>query len=378
MRPRVFVSSVMEGYSDYREAARNGIIAADGEPVLVEDFPGLPISSRNLCLDGVASCDILIIIVGDRGGWSAPSGKLVIEEEYDEASHLKKPIIVFIQDIKHDEKAQEFIQKLSDYVDGNFRKIFATTTDLTEEVKKALSLIVDQYRNPEVDITVIEEMLKKPYRFQDETGLRFILSPEREEEVIDSVYLDSPELKQQVYDIGHSSEVGLFSYKQSKKEEIGIKELIILQSNTSGRWGGCEDIRLELKINGILILDINITEKKDEKPFDEWLNCFILIEGDIIAGLSRCFAFASAFWESRDPYKRYNRFFYNSALSNIGNRTLMSEVPKNSGGSVPFGQYGDKVVVAFESPRLINRTELSNFAAMIQDTLTMFRRRLKT
>lgn len=35
--PRVFVSSVVEGFEDYREAAREGIEAAGGEPVLVNE-----------------------------------------------------------------------------------------------------------------------------------------------------------------------------------------------------------------------------------------------------------------------------------------------------------------------------------------------------
>jgi Domain of unknown function (DUF4062) len=67
MRSRVFLSSVMDGFEEYRQAAREGIVAAGGEPVLAEDFPSLPISSRTACLDGVASSDIYIAIIGGRG-----------------------------------------------------------------------------------------------------------------------------------------------------------------------------------------------------------------------------------------------------------------------------------------------------------------------
>lgn len=65
--PRVFVSSVAEGFEDYREAAREGIEAAGGEPVLVnEDFPSVPASPRNACLDAVTSSDIYLAIIGER------------------------------------------------------------------------------------------------------------------------------------------------------------------------------------------------------------------------------------------------------------------------------------------------------------------------
>lgn len=54
-RRRVFVSSVIEGFAEYRLAARNSIAYAGGEPVLVnEDFPSQADSSRNTCLDAPA------------------------------------------------------------------------------------------------------------------------------------------------------------------------------------------------------------------------------------------------------------------------------------------------------------------------------------
>jgi hypothetical protein len=68
-RPRVFVSSVIEGFQAYRQAAARAVEAAGGEPVLVnEQFPSLAASSRNACLDAVESCDSFVLILGARGG----------------------------------------------------------------------------------------------------------------------------------------------------------------------------------------------------------------------------------------------------------------------------------------------------------------------
>ncbi|MDD5681315.1 MAG: DUF4062 domain-containing protein, partial [Candidatus Omnitrophica bacterium] len=126
MQPRVFVSSVIDGFTEYREAARRGIINAGGEPVLVEDFPSLALSPRNVCLDGVVSCDVFVVIVGPRGGSVSPSGRLVVEEEYEEARRRKIHILAFIQNTKQDERAESLAGKLSDYVDGGFRQTFVT------------------------------------------------------------------------------------------------------------------------------------------------------------------------------------------------------------------------------------------------------------
>src|SRR5687768_1240105 len=102
MAPRAFVSSVMDGFEDYREAARRGVLAAGCEPVLIEDYPALTISPRTACLDAVESCDVLLTIIGSRGGWTAPSGKLVVEEEFDEAKRHRVRTLVFVQATERD------------------------------------------------------------------------------------------------------------------------------------------------------------------------------------------------------------------------------------------------------------------------------------
>ena len=65
----------MKGYEEYREAARAGIHQADCEAVLAEDFAAQDTSSRNACLDGVQSADAMVLLLGPRYGWVAPSGR---------------------------------------------------------------------------------------------------------------------------------------------------------------------------------------------------------------------------------------------------------------------------------------------------------------
>ena len=103
MKPRVFVSSVVDGFNEFRQAAREGIIEVGGEPLLVnEDFPSMITSSRNACLDAVDSSDYLVTVIGARGGWTTPSGRLVVEEEYDRARSKKIPVLVFLQNVERD------------------------------------------------------------------------------------------------------------------------------------------------------------------------------------------------------------------------------------------------------------------------------------
>lgn len=376
MRPRVFVSSVIEKFQEYREAARDGIVAGGGDPILVEDYPGLSVSPRTACLDGVASCDIFVVVIGDRAGWTTPSGKLVVEEEYEEARKRKIPTLAFIQNVEREEEAEKLAGRLSDYVNGMFRPTFSTPAELQSAVEKALVPIINHHSNPEVDLTIIEDKLREPYEIYNEASLRFALVPERVEELIDSVYLESPELKHQLFEIGHSPHVELFSYERPKKAEVGINEIVILQSEEGSHRGGVDEARLELTTVGLIVIDVNVTGRATRGQWDESVSYFAITEDDISYGLKKSFAFVRAFLEAKDRFKRYNRLLYNSALSGLGYRTLIKEPPP--GGSYPMGQHGDEVIIAYEDPRLITREDLLNSEKEIEATLTLFRRRLRS
>ncbi len=108
---RVFVSSVIEGFAGLSAAAaRNGIKAAGAEPVMVnEDLPSKGTSSRNACLDAIDSSDYVLSIVGKRGGWTTPSGRLVVEEEFEHALVRSLPVLAFVQETTRDADAESLL-----------------------------------------------------------------------------------------------------------------------------------------------------------------------------------------------------------------------------------------------------------------------------
>jgi hypothetical protein len=49
MKPVIFASSIVDGFRDYRQAAREGIEAGGGRPLLInEDFPSLATSPKEI------------------------------------------------------------------------------------------------------------------------------------------------------------------------------------------------------------------------------------------------------------------------------------------------------------------------------------------
>ena len=266
MKPRVFVSSVVDGFTEFRQAGREAVIAAGGEPVLVnEDFPSMIMSSRNACLDAVDSCDYVVTIVGGRGGWTTPLGRLVVEEEYDRARSNKIPVLVFLQNVERDADASRFAQELSDYVTGALRRTFTTPTDLRAQIELALRpLIADAgHRQGAMMSRQSRDYFDDSYTMANTTMLRFALAPERAEEMFDPVLLESDKFRSTVYRIAHSDDVGLLSYENPKTAAIEGNALVIEQTSKAGRRGEGQLVRLEITEAGELIIDANVTSRAE-------------------------------------------------------------------------------------------------------------------
>lgn len=380
IRPRVFVSSVIEGFQAYREVARQAIKNSGGEPILVnEDFPSLMDSPRNVCLDAVDSADFFISIVGERGGWKTPSGKLVMEEEYERACLKKLPILVFLQDIERDSDAQIFAKRLSDYIDGSFRVAFKSPAELKAKLEKSLTPLLSRSVEKHMKKDELIKFLEEPYLIADETSLRFILAPEREEEVIDPIIFDHEDFIRNVYAIGHSKEVNLFDYLRQKEQGIEEESLVIHQFDPRGsRKDTIEEVRLELNESGQIVIDSNVTHRVIRGQHNSgFLDMMVVACEDIETVLNASFRFVAALFDSIDRFKRYQRFFYNVVLSNIGYRELVKEPKEQSSYSSNVFR-DNKPIIVFNEPRIINRIDLHSPKDEISRVLVLLARKLKS
>src|SRR5687767_9613806 len=111
MSPKIFISSVMEGFRDFRDGAAQGIEAAGCTALRAEDHASVDRSSRNACLDMVEAADAMVLLIGERGGWVTPSGRTVTEDEYDHAVAAGKTVLVFLQEgVSRDNDSERLAQ----------------------------------------------------------------------------------------------------------------------------------------------------------------------------------------------------------------------------------------------------------------------------
>lgn len=139
---KVFISSVMQGFEEFRDAARDAIKECGHDVVMAEDFPSSPEDSRTACLAGVRNSDLLMLLAGTRYGSETQAGIAPTVEEYWEARLSAKPVLVFVQDIEgcNREKAlTEFLSRIGRWESGHHRSSFSSTDGLKSAVKHALS-----------------------------------------------------------------------------------------------------------------------------------------------------------------------------------------------------------------------------------------------
>jgi hypothetical protein len=357
----VFVSSVVEEFAEYRAAARKGIEAAGAKPVMVnEDSPSQGTSSRNACLDAIDSSDLLVSIVGKRGGWTTPSGRLVVEEEFEHARVRNLPVLAFIQEAERDTEADRFVRRLSDYVDGMFRTKFHAPADLQQAVERAV-----RERSETMSPRDIEGRDLSPYFLPQRrssgiaTTLRLVLEPERQEEVIDPVRIASGEFRERLLELGHTKDVRLFSYLRAKSAEVQGSALVIEQDESTGRHGGGAYVRLELAESGRVILDGSVAGRSGrggvlDTPWD----AFVVDVKNVEDVLSSFLRFSAVLYAEIDRYHRHERFFYNVGLLGLGHRILeRNPRPRHSYG---ISMRNSDAAPAFPTSRALSRAALAN------------------
>ena len=143
------MSSVSEGYEQFRATAHRLVEALGHEPVLVgETSPALPRPPQRACLSAVAACDAVVLMVGAKYGTVQQSGKSSTREEWERARDLGKDILVLKERVKPESKQQaDFIREVRDYEGGRSYKAFSTQAELQEELVRALRRVEEERRD---------------------------------------------------------------------------------------------------------------------------------------------------------------------------------------------------------------------------------------
>jgi hypothetical protein len=196
--PSVFMSSVITGFEDVRDAAAAGIRTVGMHALRSEELSADADSSRRALLDQVGRCDLYLLILGARYGDFGVNETSPTEDEYDEAVRLHKPILVVLQERELEPRQQQFLGRVrGTWGEGVFSGRFKDATDIGAAVAAALSrrqagVIED---GPDAHQRAVELASEEDrYSGGSGIGVRIALVPLRRGTILDAVALDAPDL----------------------------------------------------------------------------------------------------------------------------------------------------------------------------------------
>jgi hypothetical protein len=365
---RVFVSSVMSGFAEYRAAARAGVTDAGGAPVLIEDYPALDSSSRTACLDLVRSSDVYLLIVGDRAG-SAPLGKPVVEQEFEEARRRKLPRLLFMQDVARDATTTDLLKRLSDFVHGRFRTTFQTPDELRSAVADALRVIVGGIVNTERNTPDLLDNILPANERGVAPVLRLAVIPERKDEVFDVLQFDDQQFRRTLFEIGHRHDVQLFSYEQGPKTAtVKDNTLTVVQEASRGVYPAI-GVTVEIRENGAVMIEQTLTDRRASRY---GMGNLQIPEQDVASAIQSSLAFINALYDTVDPGQRFATFFYAAGLAGMSVHVVVTEIKERNSFSLPMN---DRGWLALDKPRKIDRTDLAKPDDIVDRLLTFVRKR---
>ena len=382
LRPRVFVSSVMENYAAFRDTATKSIRRAGCDPVRAEDFPGAHTSPRTACLDGVRSADALVLLLGERYGFVGPSGLSATEEEYEEARSAHKRVLVFLEDVDVRESRQEvFVSKVQDYVTGHWRKTFREADELASLVQEAVAAADLQSTSGHEARTrgrIEAALARRPAKSQGIVWLHTAWTTPRDEEVIDPLDLGDGSFQRQVQRLAHECEPPLFAYEEPK--QVGAAtSLLRIEQGDPDNWRDARSLAvLEMHADGTLSVVQNVTGTEARTGvMDGQFDVYFIDPSVVRTRLERAWSFAAAWWKNHDPYLRHDPLLYTVALHDVGARAF-APAPRETGGGMTIPpECPESPLVAFDSPRTVSRTECAGPNAEIDRAIKLLERRFQ-
>ncbi len=359
----VFISSVSEDYQHIRQAAREAVLKASALPIGFEDFPALNKSSRNVCLDGVRDCDVYVGIVGARYGWITPSGLSATEEEFNEAVHLGKRRLIFVEEIDHREEKQEaFVRRVGDYQSGRFWKKFKTLEDLKmileAGLKEVFITLTKGLSESQIEDRLKKEILAPPSYSHDQAWLITAAMPDSQASLTEDASFNDEKFAKQVFHVGQDGEPPVFEIELGKNKALK-EDHWLLEKKEKQHWH--ERLRLSivrLYLDACVVIGMNLTGRETEGSGDH-LSEILYIYPDMVQEIANAqLSFLGRLYDRFDPHLRWDRIALMSALHNIGHRNFAK--PKPGLTSHPMSMRSNTgPFLAFEAPKILERNQLN-------------------
>jgi hypothetical protein len=176
---RVFVSSVIDGYGEYRQAAVAGVEALGAEPVWFERFGGRDSDPNEAYLSEVRSSTVYVGLLGARYGRPLADRYSATHQEFLEAEHSGLRTSVWAQEeIEREGPQQSFVEEVRAFgVTGGYR----TPEELQRGVEQRLRALAAEDLSPWVKL---DGLVFRAREVQERSGTVVVGAIVRDQDVI--------------------------------------------------------------------------------------------------------------------------------------------------------------------------------------------------
>jgi hypothetical protein len=194
----VFISSVISGFEDVREAAARAISASGLYPIRSEELSADPASSRRALLDQVAAAEYYLLLLGAHYGGTGSGGPSPTEDEYAEAMRLGKPILVLVQETELEPRQRQFLEQVrGGWGDGVFHGTFTDASDIGAKIAGAFArqraaLAEDAPAASKRATTLAAEQSR--HGWNEPATVRAVFAPLRQTTLLDPIALEDRSL----------------------------------------------------------------------------------------------------------------------------------------------------------------------------------------
>lgn len=335
MRTKVFISSVINGYADYRDAAKRAVRDLHQEPVMAEDFPALSRSPRTACLDGVRTSDVYVGLFGARFSQATI-------DEYEEAKRSGKTFLIFVEQVQQEDAQAGFLRKVEDYVSGHFRDSFSCPRELYEKVVKALSgCLVSEKADFEATDRHVLDFGKSLRKEQFDSWLWIILAPVIKGHLLKASEFIEPTFADRVLELTLSNQIRLFDLRMASHTQVKGERLILGQEKKHRDT----DLRtVVLQRDGLLVHGSVVADHRESRNS---FSSFYIDPDTVKERVITFFAFADQLFQWLDPTDCINGFSMACYLSGTDKHFEKPAPTQQHGMTIPWvtGNFPDPLMI---------------------------------
>ncbi len=364
---KVFISSVLSGMEEFRDAAARAVRSLGHEVVRAEDFGARTDSPQVACLDAVRQAEAVILLMGAHYGAIQSSGLSATHEEYREARE-RCPVLVMVRDGVERESGQaEFLTEVRDWAQGHYTNAFTSADQLRDAVVRALHDLELAHATGPVDP---DEMLRRaiallPHGGHASSGrarLALALTGGPVQTVLRPAQLEAQDLRERIHQMALFGETAVLATQQGTDVGLDNDMLIFEQPERSIAIAETGSVRFLAAI----------------PPPDRGLP--VIIEEDVHDFIARFLRFANAVLADIDPLNRLSHVAIAATIFDAGYLTWRTRAEHaQSPNNVSMNMFGDgeQEEVHLSPPHRTRSALRLNAPELVDDLTVKLRRQLQ-